>query len=336
MKLSLATVTFLALVASSSAQYFSAGWTPGQKQPEHQPPQESQVIASVTKPSPIPEPPVKATPFSLSNLLDINRVLTTGPSVALFNRFGINITERVEASRLENIWDIRVPLITDDNYNDLIVNETLTEQEEKDRVWIIVISVTSVKTDGVSKFLDNVFDSAFNESQIAGDLPHVKWGRIDYLNVTRITTKWVVWQAPYLVLLKDRGMTLRFYRPQKLRLDVAALREFLKVGGWEVTPPWSSIYGPGGSREHILDFFAVWLTKFYNITILIPRWILVFGSGTVASLVIGYLHRTPQGGPAVATQPQSEPTTAATKSTDHESAAPQAKRTGAKQRKHKT
>jgi len=140
MRLSLATFSFLALVASSSAQYFSAGWSPGQKQPEPQSPQEP--VASDSKPSPIAEP-VKATPLRLSQLLDTNRLLTSGPSVAFFNTFGVNITQRVEASLLQKIWDERVPLITDDNYNDLIINETLTEQEEKDRVWLIVMYVLS-------------------------------------------------------------------------------------------------------------------------------------------------------------------------------------------------
>jgi hypothetical protein len=26
-----------------------------------------------------------------------------------------------------------------------------------------------------------------------GDIPHVRFGRIDYINVTSITTKWAVW-----------------------------------------------------------------------------------------------------------------------------------------------
>jgi len=276
-------------------------------------------------------------------MFDINKILTTGPSVALFNRFGINITERIEAS-LAQIWDERVPLITDDNYEDVVVNEILTEQEEKDRLWVIVISATTANTDSVSKLFDNVFDSVFNESLIAGDLPHVKWGRIDYLNVTRVTTKWSVWHAPYLVILKDRGKTLRFYRPRNLRLQEDAFREFLKTDGWQVTPPWSSAYAPGGPNEYILDFYAVWLTKFYNLVMLVPRWMLVFGSGTVASLLIGFLHKSTN--PAVAAQPQStstgSTTTATPRSTDTpaqsnpESTASQAKRTGVKQRKPQT
>ena len=134
---SLATFTLLALLASSNAQYFSAGWTPGQKQPDPQQP-----VAS--KPVPVPAEPVKATttPLNLLNLFDTTKILTSGPSVALFNRFGINITERMELFSLAKIWDERIPLITDDNYDDLVVNEALTEQEEIDRVWIIVMYVS--------------------------------------------------------------------------------------------------------------------------------------------------------------------------------------------------
>ena len=135
---SLATFSLLTLLACANAQYFSAGWNPGHKNPEPHQPVDS-------KPVPIPTEPVKATttdPLSqLLNLFDTNKILNSGPSVALFNRFGINITERLEVASLTKIWDERIPLITDDNYDDLIVNEAMTEQEEKDRVWIIVMYV---------------------------------------------------------------------------------------------------------------------------------------------------------------------------------------------------
>ena len=54
-------------------------------------------------------------------------------------------------------------------------------------------TVTASSPEGVSKFADTMFDSAFNLTQEEGDLKHVRWARIDYLNVTRITTKWNVW-----------------------------------------------------------------------------------------------------------------------------------------------
>ena len=131
---SLATFTLLALLASANAQYFSAGWSPGQKQPDPQQPVASKPVSEPAKPTSL---------RSLLNFFDTSKILKSGPSVALFNRFGINITERMEAASTAKIWDDRVPLITDDNFDDLIVNEALTEQEEIDRVWIIVMYVFS-------------------------------------------------------------------------------------------------------------------------------------------------------------------------------------------------
>ena len=87
--------------------------------------------------------------------------------------------------------------------------------------------------------------------------------------------------------------------------------------------------------EYILDFFAVWLTEIYNVTILIPRWILVFGSGTIASLLIGFLHKSSSNPPVAAAQSQYTTTTASTKSTSAPAQSDRAKRTGAKQRKSK-
>jgi len=73
-------------------------------------------------------------------LFDISKILTSEPLVSLFQRAGLNITEKLEgAIEKSKLWDDRVPLITDDNYSNLIVNEPLTEQEEHNRVWIIVM-----------------------------------------------------------------------------------------------------------------------------------------------------------------------------------------------------
>lgn len=58
-----------------------------------------------------------------------------------------------------------------------------------------VRSTTAAKHDAVSKFVDEQFDIAYNDTLIAEDLPHVQWGRIDYLNVTYLTTKWNVWRC---------------------------------------------------------------------------------------------------------------------------------------------
>jgi hypothetical protein len=123
----------LALAASIEAQYFSAGWAPGQPIPEE------------ASPTSVPEKQAPAnkriSPSSLASYLDLSKLLTSEPAVALFGRFGINITEKVQGAieLSKNRWDERIPLITDDNYEDLIVNEALTEEEEKERTWIIAM-----------------------------------------------------------------------------------------------------------------------------------------------------------------------------------------------------
>ena len=130
------TLAALALVAPSCAQYFSSGWTPGQAVPTN-----TQAVPTNTPASPLaaetrplPPPRQAESPFSLSY------ILSTGPVSQLFDRFGINITERLEVARTNSdMWDIRVPLVTDDNFNDLIVNEELTDEEEKHRVWVLIM-----------------------------------------------------------------------------------------------------------------------------------------------------------------------------------------------------
>lgn len=120
----------LTLVAPSDAQYFSAGWTPGQAVPTVTP----DASSFDPKPATFPPPREGESRFSLSY------ILSTGPAAQLFNRLGINITERLEAAKNNSeIWDGRIPLITDDNYNDFIVNEVLTEEEEKNRVWLLIV-----------------------------------------------------------------------------------------------------------------------------------------------------------------------------------------------------
>ncbi|KAJ7682215.1 hypothetical protein DFH06DRAFT_1075829 [Mycena polygramma] len=302
----------LALAATANAQYFSAGWVPGQA-----------VTAEPSAPSAAagipPRQKAESTEaFSLSSLLDINKVLASGPVKGLLEKAGINITERLEAAALSP-WDPRIPLITDNNYADLVVNETLTEEEEEKRVWVIVVSSTSSRQEGISKFIDQAFDESFNETVIADDLPHVRWARIDYLNVTYVTTKWSLWTAPSIVILKDRGQTLRFYRPNQLRVAHGALREFVKREAYIATPPWSGAFAPGGSREFILEYFAIYMTKMYLLIVRVPRWILMLVSGSVASFAINLFHgfggRKAQPPPQRTAAGQPKPTAAVAAST---------------------
>jgi hypothetical protein len=283
MRLDTLAIAALAFVAPSCAQYFSAGWTPGQAVPTDTPEPTSSSLGAETTPLP---PPLQG-----QSRFDLSHILSTGPVSRFFNRLGVNITERLEAARaFPEIWDSRIPMVTDDNFNELIVNEELTDEEEKHRMWLLIIT-TSVQGSGVSLFADQQFDEAYNTTLIEKDLPHVRWGRIDYMNVTHLTTKWAVWNAPVLVAVSDKGKSLRFWRASQIRLRAEPLREYFKSGMWEHTPPWQTSFAPGGSREFLMEWQAIVMTKLYNVVRVLPRWALYVISGVLGSFIMNLVHR---------------------------------------------
>ncbi|KAL0577453.1 hypothetical protein V5O48_004522 [Marasmius crinis-equi] len=298
----------VALVACAKAQYFSEGWTPGQEV-SSEAPNIAEEITNVfeaqqprrtpgNKPHVPPEVPRKKK--SISDILDFTWVLSSPPVSSIFSLVGINITERLAKAK-ESPWDPRIPLITDDNYEAIIVNETLTEDEEKTRTWVLIVS-GDYQQAGVSPVIDEIFDKSFDETITLNDLPDLRWGRLDYLNVTYLTTKWGVWQAPMLVILKDRGQSLRFFRPQYMPLRDGGMREFLKKEYYLRSMPWNSSFAPGGSREFILHYFGYALMKLYTVMVTVPRWILYLFSGTIASGLVQFLHRAPPARPRAQTQ----------------------------------
>jgi hypothetical protein len=58
----------------------------------------------------------------------------------------------------------------------------------------IVSTIQADQPRGLSQMFDEKFDEAYDISVKENDLPHVKWGRVDYITVTALTTKWAVWQ----------------------------------------------------------------------------------------------------------------------------------------------
>ncbi|EIW76280.1 hypothetical protein CONPUDRAFT_111124 [Coniophora puteana RWD-64-598 SS2] len=299
---------FCACAGFAHAQYFSQGWAPGQPVPSVADFQAARpASASVV-------PPTGAGGASQEGggghklpkqgLLDT--LVTNGPVSALSGLLGLNLSG---APAVE--WDARIPLITDENYDEVIVNEEMDDEEAMERVWFLVVTVTAGSPEGVSKFVDDVFDKTYNLTLDTGDLPHVRFGRIDYINVTAITTKWNMWSAPWLVVLKDRGRTLRFYRAGQQKLTPEMLYDLLKDESWRARDPWHSIYGPGGQREWALDYLATVLAAQYRYINKLPKWVLYILSGGVVSVVINFLHK-PDAGKNKGEQKQGGKTTAVT------------------------
>lgn len=157
MKFSTLALGVLSLAASANAQYFSKGWIPGAGNPE---PSAATTSSGYTPgasvpPAPIPTArptktaggagfsiPTKLPTYKeLQELLDVSNILALPPIVALAEKFGINVTEKLEEARARRYWDDRITLITDENYEEMIVNEVMTPEEEAERVWFAVMYV---------------------------------------------------------------------------------------------------------------------------------------------------------------------------------------------------
>ena len=130
-------LSLLALLTSATAQCFSEGWDPSKPVPTSSygkakpaAAAEGEATAGVPEDEPL-------TPSKLFSYLDTENLLKTKQAQYLFEKLGMNITEKLDQAK--GIWDDRIQLITDDIYEELIVNEPLTEEEESERVWCLVM-----------------------------------------------------------------------------------------------------------------------------------------------------------------------------------------------------
>lgn len=134
MKVSSVLATTLVCAAPASAQYFSEGWKPGQAAtPTHE------VYAADYTPA---AGAGQADPQSTGSPFDFTNLLKSGPISSLLEKVGINVTEGLAAAKtLDDLWDMRIPLIHDDNFDELIVREPLTPEEEALRTWFLIMCV---------------------------------------------------------------------------------------------------------------------------------------------------------------------------------------------------
>ena len=69
----------------------------------------------------------------------------------------------------------------------LVVYVVLSMVEEQETDDTTNSTVSANRQEPLSKIVDEMFDSAYNKTLEENDLPHVRWGRIDYFNVTYLT-----------------------------------------------------------------------------------------------------------------------------------------------------
>ncbi|CCA74134.1 hypothetical protein PIIN_08088 [Serendipita indica DSM 11827] len=111
------------------------------------------------------------------------------------------------------------------------------------------------------------------------------------MDVTRVTTEWMVWKAPIMVVARDQGRELRFMYPSNLVMQPESIHQFLKLGRWTDIPIWTGPFAPGGSLEGVVKMYANIATPLYAMANRIPKWIFLLASGSVASLLIQLMHK---------------------------------------------
>ena len=138
----------LALALSAHAQYFSQGWQPGQPVTEEARP-------TLAHGGRAQQPVPTAAQGGKAGRFDFKSVLTSGPVDFLASKMGLNMTEKLAqaeaAAKAEaEMWDPRIPVITDASYEEVIVREPLTLEEESERVWFLVMCVHAALRMGIS------------------------------------------------------------------------------------------------------------------------------------------------------------------------------------------
>lgn len=138
MKLAPFSLVLLACASTACAQYFSEGWAPGKPATKEPSAPAATPVARPDEPAAAQQP--EGTSKGSRSFFDVSRLLESAPVSNLFSKVGVNISQQLEAARAQiDTWDPRIPLITDSNYDELIVRESLTPEEKEKRVWFLVM-----------------------------------------------------------------------------------------------------------------------------------------------------------------------------------------------------
>ena len=135
----IATSLICAVASSADANDYSDGWAAEAAAAETTPSTSSWTALTESTTS----LPAASTPAS-SPWFDWTRLVTSGPIYHLLTSVGVNVTQHLDAvsQRVnEKPWDPRVPMITDENWEDMVLNEPLFPEDEKDRTWFMVVCV---------------------------------------------------------------------------------------------------------------------------------------------------------------------------------------------------
>lgn len=136
-----ALLPLLSLLPLSNA-YFSEGWQPGQPATKYLTSTTSALFAVPTIAGSNADPKEPWSWKELKEKFSVEELLKSEAVESFLGRFGVNVTKSLEIAReaMPPRFSTAIPLVTDDNYETILFNETFTSpREEADRVWVLLV-----------------------------------------------------------------------------------------------------------------------------------------------------------------------------------------------------
>lgn len=135
-------------LAAPAVHAYTAGWQPGQSYTKYM---TSTSSAAFSIPTHAGDKAGQTEPFKFSDLTSgkfgVEYLLTHGPFARVIERLGFNVTAHLAAARegMPTRFYTEIPLLTDENYEEDLMNEQFSSfEEEEERVWAVMVYVLVV------------------------------------------------------------------------------------------------------------------------------------------------------------------------------------------------
>lgn len=127
-------------------------------------------------------------------------------------------------------------------------------------------------------------------------LDRMAFAHMSFDSETGMMWRWWIWKVPAIVFVTSPTSSLRSYdvRFWKIAFSIPSTEKLIAIIKdqiWTDLPVWDSDFAPGGKYQQVSRFFSQGSLGFMSVLDPIPNWLLGVLASTLASMLIGYLHR---------------------------------------------
>ncbi|WWC57946.1 uncharacterized protein I303_100481 [Kwoniella dejecticola CBS 10117] len=176
--------------------------------------------------------------------------------------------------------------ITDDNYVDLVEHSLGGGLENE--VWVVLVHgrLTDPATETIMEYHKNASDLVKQDPESG----NYRFARVDYITAWKTCTRWLLMRPPYLVIISESGLKLRFIPIQSLGKEPESLYQVIKGKMYEVVVPWNSRWSPDGDRSYLIEYYITAQDKISQLTNGIPSWVILAVTGVFTQQLMSWLH----------------------------------------------